>query len=310
MPEPSRTRPLGWFGPSVMQSLPQQICSLFGFRNKFRVVTRDCTDLRESAGGRGTRAPMTQIGSRPRLLSVGNVLLVCKDVDAIRLLTEAVQQFALSLDVHHQADTAASILRRQKFEAVVVDLELGDSAKTVLKEVYLSPSNQTAVTFTITSRNAEKDSGISIGSTFTFVRPLSVESISLTLKAAYGLIVRERRRYFRFPLAVPAFLRMAEGKEIESQTVNIGEGGMGLQTSHPFQTKEQALVQFTLPGQPSQFSAELDVCWCDPSGRLGVRFLALSAQQKSGLREWLSARFEESIPERVAVHFRKSAAKR
>jgi len=238
---------------------------------------------------------MTQTGSRPRLLSVGNVLLVCKDVDAIRLLTEAVQQFALSLDVHHQTDTAASILRRQKFEAVVVDLELGDSAKTVLKEVYLSPSNQTAVTFTITSRNAEKGSGISIGSTFSFVRPLSVESISLTLKAAYGLIVRERRRYFRFPLAVPAFLRTAEGKEIESQTVNIGEGGMGLQTSHPFKTKEQALVQFTLPGQPNQFSAELDVCWCDQSGRLGVRFVALSAQQKSGLREWLSARFEKAF---------------
>jgi hypothetical protein len=253
---------------------------------------------------------MTQTGSRPRLLSVGNVLLVCNDVDAIRLLTEAVQQFALSLDVHHQADTAARILGRQKFEAVVVDLELGNGAKTVLREVYLSPSNQTAVTFTITSKNAEKDSGMSVGSTFTFVRPLSVESISLTLKAAYGLIVRERRRYFRFPLAVPAFLRTAEGKEIESQTVNMGEGGMGLHTSHPFKAKDQALVQFTLPGQPSQFSAELDVCWCDQSGGLGVRFLALSAQQKSGLREWLSARFEESIPERVAVHFRKSAAKR
>ncbi len=74
---------------------------------------------------------MTQTGSRPRLLSVGNVLLVCKDAEAIRLLTEAAQQFALSLDVHHQAETAASILGRQKFEAVVVDLELGDSAKTV-----------------------------------------------------------------------------------------------------------------------------------------------------------------------------------
>ena len=70
---------------------------------------------------------------------------------------------------------------------------------------------------------------------------------------------------------------------------------MGLQTSHPFKTKEQALVQFTLPGQPNQFSAELDVCWCDQSGRLGVRFVALSAQQKSGLREWLSARFEKAF---------------
>ena len=49
VPEPSRIRPLGWFGPFVAQLLPVQIPSLFGFRNKSRVVNRNCTDLRESA---------------------------------------------------------------------------------------------------------------------------------------------------------------------------------------------------------------------------------------------------------------------
>jgi hypothetical protein len=31
--------------------------------------------------------------------------------------------------------------------------------------------------------------------------------------------------------------------------VNIGEGGMGLHTSHPFKAKEKALVQFAFPDQ-------------------------------------------------------------
>jgi hypothetical protein len=310
VPEPSRPRPLGWFGPSVLQLWPLQICSLFGFRNKFRVVTRNCTDLRESAGEGGTRAPMTQTESRPPLLSVGNVLLVCNDADAIGVLTEALQQFALSLDVRREVGGTGNILAHQKFEAVIVDLELGEGASTVLREVRLSSSNQTAVTFTITGRSAGTESGFSMGSMFKFDRPLSIDSVSVTLKAAYGLIVRERRRYFRCPVAVGSTLRTTEYPEIKCETVNIGEGGMGLTTSHPFKPREQAMVQFTLPGQPSQFSAELEVCWCDQSGCLGVRFLALSAQQKSGLREWLSARFEESLPERVAIQFRKSAAKR
>jgi hypothetical protein len=38
VPGPSRTRQLGWFGLSVIPSVPLQICSVFGFRNKFRVV--------------------------------------------------------------------------------------------------------------------------------------------------------------------------------------------------------------------------------------------------------------------------------
>jgi hypothetical protein len=253
---------------------------------------------------------MTQTGSRPPLLSAGNVLLVCNDADAIGVLTEAVQQFALSLDVRREVDGTGNILAQQKFEAVIVDLELGEGARTVLREVRLSSSNQTAVTFTITGRSAGRESGLSMGSMFKFVRPLSIDSVSLTLKAAYGLIVRERRRYFRCPVAVGSTLRTTECAEIKCETVNIGEGGMGLSTSHPFKPGEQAMVQFTLPGQPSQFSAELEVCWCDQGGFLGVRFLALSAQQKSGLQEWLSARFEESLPERVAVQFRKSAAKR
>jgi len=253
---------------------------------------------------------MTQTGSRPPLLSVGNVLLVCNDADAIGVLTEAVQQFALSLDVRREVEGTGNILAHQKFEAVIVDLELGQGAGTVLREVRLSSSNQTAVTFTITGRSAGRESGLSMGSMFKFVRPLSIDSVSLTLKAAYGLIVRERRRYFRCPVAVGSTLRTTEYPEIKCETVNIGEGGMGLTTSHPFKPREQAMIQLTLPGQPSQFSAELEVCWCDQSGCLGVRFLALSAQQKSGLREWLSARFEESLPERVASQFRKSAAKR
>jgi hypothetical protein len=252
---------------------------------------------------------MTQTESRPPMLSVGNVLLVCSDADAIGVLAEAVQQFALSLDVRREVGDTANILARQKFEAVIVDLELGEGAKAVLREVRLSSSNQTAVTFTITAKSAGREAGMGMGSTFEFVRPLSIDSVSLTLKAAYGLIVRERRRYVRCPVAVGSTLRTTECAEIKCETVNIGEGGMGLSTSHPFKVREQAMVQFTLPGQPSQFSAELEVCWCDQSGCVGVRFLALSAQDKSGLREWLSARFEESLPERVAVQFGKSAAK-
>jgi hypothetical protein len=93
-----------------------------------------------------------------------------------------------------------------------------------------------------------------MGSMFKFVRPLSIDSVSLTLKAAYGLIVRERRRYFRCPIAVGSTLRTTEFAEIKSETVTIGEGGMGLSTSHPFKPRENK-QQLSLSCQVSQASA-------------------------------------------------------
>jgi hypothetical protein len=245
------------------------------------------------------------IQTRSPLFSVGNILLVCNEEGAINLLTEAAKQFALSLEICRDVDDVTNILARQKFEAVIVDLEIGDGAKTVLKEIRLSSSNQTAVTFTITGKRQGKESGLSMGSMFELARPLSIDSLRLTLKAAYGLIVRERRRYFRCPVAVASILRTPEPSEVKCNTVNLGEGGMGLSTLHPFKPRDHATVQFIVLGQPNQFSAETEVCWCDQSGSLGVRFLAISAQWKSDLREWLSARFEESLPEHVAAQFQK-----
>jgi len=37
--------------------------------------------------------------------------------------------------------------------------------------------------------------------------PLSPSSVRRTLKAAYGLIVRERLRYFRGAISIPAAIR-------------------------------------------------------------------------------------------------------
>jgi len=47
------------------------------------------------------------------------------------------------------------LLTRRKFDAVIVDLQLGERAALILDEVHLSPSNRTAVTFAITSRDVD-----------------------------------------------------------------------------------------------------------------------------------------------------------
>ena len=236
-------------------------------------------------------------------MSIGLALLVSADPVTIRHFSHALEELSIAPDVCQEVPTAVGLLNRRKFDAVIVDLQLGEQSGLILDEARISPSNQTAVTFVISSGDAE-GTAFRKRSEFVFERPLSAESIRSTLKPAYGLILRERRRYFRCPVSVPVTILRQSLPEVHCHTVNISEGGMAVSTPVPLIAGEEVQVQFTLPGHDIPFSAESKVCWWK-TGHLGVGFMSLSQAQKSELQGWLSRKLEQILPEVVAGKFRK-----
>jgi len=234
------------------------------------------------------------------------VLLASNDADAIRQLGESAARLAICLEVCSKPSDAVRLLGHRKFEAVIVDLELGRQGNSILQQVRASQRNRTAVTFIITSSNQEAASASKTGSSFIFQRPLSADSIDRTFRAAYGMIVRELRRSFRCPMAVPAVVRRPGQQDIRCQTLDISEGGLGINSSLVLESGTQVTLEFTLPGNNAAFCTPAQLCWCDPKGRLGLRFLNLSSTQKSELQGWLSSRLEKSLPEGAAPRFRRT----
>jgi ActR/RegA family two-component response regulator len=237
--------------------------------------------------------------------SIGGVLLVSNDAATIEQLSEAMRQLAMSPEVCADVHTALGLLDQRKFEAVMVDLQVGSQASAVLEKVRFSPSNRTAVIFTISGNDAETVSAFKAGSNFVLTRPLSLASIDRSLKVAYGLIVRERRRYFRCPVEIPATLWKPPTPEIHGRTVNISEGGIAIAASVSLGPGVKVQVQFTLPGHEKPFAVDATICWCNET-YLGLQFTSLSPDLTSELQEWLSRRLEQSLPESVADKFRKS----
>jgi hypothetical protein len=211
------------------------------------------------------------------------------------------QQFAVSSEVCVDVSTAFRLLDRQKFEAVIIDFGLAQ-ADQMLERVQLSQSNRTAVTFAIT--DSLKPATFATQPNFVMQKPLSAGSVGRTLKVAFGLIVRERRRYFRCPIAVPAAIQ-TNGKEVSCNLVNISEGGLAVSESPSLKPGSQVRVLFTLPGQDIRFRVESEVCWYDEQGRAGLRSLIIPSEQQSALQQWLAAKLEEALPESVARQFRK-----
>jgi ActR/RegA family two-component response regulator len=236
-------------------------------------------------------------------VSVGSALVVSNDAAAIKHLDASMQQLAMSAEVCFEVAAALNLLSRRKFEAVVVDLQLGDQAKSILEKIRLSPSNRTAVLFTISDSDAETAVAFKAGTNFVLRRPLSPASISRSLKVAYGLIVRERRRYFRCPIEIPAAICAPGTPAVHGKTLNISEGGVAINTSLSLKPGVQVKVQFTLPDREIHFEAESTVCW-SKEGYLGFQFSALPPELASELQEWLARRLEESLPASVADKFR------
>jgi ActR/RegA family two-component response regulator len=220
------------------------------------------------------------------IMQVGLALLVSADPVTIQQFSHALQELSISSDVCQEVPAAVGLLNRGKFDAVIVDLQLGEQSGVILDEARLSPSNRTAVTFAI-SGSAAEGTAFRKRSEFVFERPLSAESIRNTLKPAYGLILRERRRYFRCPISIPVNIQRESMQEVRCNSVNLSEGGMALSTFVPLIPGESVRVQFTVPDHKVPFLAESTICW-SKTGHLGVRFVSISDEHKSALQLWLS----------------------
>jgi CheY-like chemotaxis protein len=236
----------------------------------------------------------------PSAAFVGRVLLVSDDATTIDQLSEPIGRLALSLEQCSDVSSALSRLQQAKFEAVIVDFRLGIQAREVVEGTRNAASNEHAVVFTVSDGEEQDAEAFKAGSTFLLRRPLSASSIDLGLKAAYGLIVRERRRYFRCPVDVPVSILGTSMLTAYGRTVNISEGGMAATATAPVKPGDQTRLQFSLPGDDYEFQIESTVCWAKEQG-LGLQFL--SPHQISRLQEWLSSRLEEAMPEHVRDKF-------
>jgi len=87
-------------------------------------------------------------------MSIGLALLVSADPATIQQFSLALRELSISPDACQDAASAGLLLKRRKFNAVIVDFQLGEQSGHILDEARLSPSNRTAVTFGIGDKMA------------------------------------------------------------------------------------------------------------------------------------------------------------
>src|ERR1700716_3765294 len=94
--------------------------------------------------------------------SIGKMLLVSPSSLTMYQLAKSAHRFAMSVKVCTNARTALDLLNKQKFDAVTIDLSLGQPATAILRDMHrLSASrNRNAVAFLISGNKDESAASV------------------------------------------------------------------------------------------------------------------------------------------------------
>ncbi len=214
-------------------------------------------------------------------------LLLSADAEMIEILQLALEDLGIGVEVYSTAPWAGEDIAEHRFDCVIIDFDV-PGADDFLREVRKSPSNTHSLTFAIVTADIGLASAFAMGANLALQKPITVESARNSLRAAYGLIMQERRRYFRYPVETLVMLSPDETTTIVGTTMNVSEGGMALKCDRELQLNGLVKLKFSLPGVKGELSASAIAVWKDPIGRVGIRFEKLSNTTREKLSEWLA----------------------
>ena len=132
-------------------------------------------------------------------------------------------------------------------------------------------------------------------------KPISPLNATRCFGAGLGLMMRERRRYFRFPMEMPTMVVIGQDHEQKVIATNLSEGGMAIRFRGKMPRGRISKVVFTLPGSDASMEPKAEIAWVDGAGRAGIRFVDLPRTSRQLLEKWLDEKMKSLDPFRGAA---------
>jgi hypothetical protein len=215
-------------------------------------------------------------------------MVVSRDWQEVGVLECILGGLHIGVDVESEPQRAHAKLAKAKIDALIVDCDLNGAAGFLRSLRHEQIQN--AVPLVIVSGSGGRNALESMGATFVFEKPISVEQAVHTLSAARNMILDGRLRYHRHSLNIPLTLSCGTKGHLEGSVTNLSQGGMGVQTECALPSGPIRL-NFSLPGSGLAVKAMGKVAWTDKQGNAGIRFVQISRRTKRDLQLWLEREY-------------------
>jgi CheY-like chemotaxis protein len=214
-------------------------------------------------------------------------LVVCPDQDSANLLTLILSEMGISAELAPSMARGLELVESESFHAVILDYRADESSNAFLARFRQSSQNRTSMLIAIVDGDANARPVFGLGANFVLYRPLSAERTRTSLRAARGLMGRERRRTPRTPVNSGASVAYPGGPDLSASLTDLSEGGTSIRTAQPLPVACKVYFEFALPGQPQLVRLSGEVAWQDDSGRTGIRFLDVPQSSRRLMQNWL-----------------------
>ena len=212
--------------------------------------------------------------------------MVCPDQDAASLLTLILSELGMEAEHTPSISRGLELLASQHFDAIVFDYRADPSSDEFLARLRQSAKNRASLLIAAVDSNFNARPVFGLGANFVLYRPLSSERTRISLRAARGLLRRERRRAPRTPVSSPVTVAYPGAPEQNTFLADLSDGGASIQTANvPRACK--VYFEFALPGQPQLVRLSGEMTWQDASGRTGIRFLDVPQASRRLIQTWL-----------------------
>lgn len=224
------------------------------------------------------------------------VLLVCPDQDSANLLNLILPEMGMVAEHTPSISSALEQLNQQRFDAIILDYRSDQSSQEFLTRWRQSRKNRDTMLIALVDGEFNARPAFGMGANFVLYRPLSAERTRVSLRAARGLMRRERRRAPRIPIQSPASVAYPGAGELSATLNDLSEGGTLLTTAGRLPPACKVYFEFALPGQQQLVRLSGEVAWQDSTGRTGIRFLDVPQASRRLMQAWLQQNSSGQTP--------------
>jgi DNA-binding response OmpR family regulator len=228
--------------------------------------------------------------------SVGiQAMIVSCDLEASNLIRAVLEEMGIRVQHFGDESKAGARLDQDRFESIVLDFDTVARTLLVIDSLRASRSSHSAMVFGVATDIPALQRALEQGVNVSFQRPLQKERLQSVLRAAYRLMLHDRRRYFRHGVSVPVRLKRKTGQHVQCTSINISQNGAALSIVPKLDLGEEIELIFVVPEVDGLIIARGFVIWHDQHGKAGVRFECCGPDSENRLADWLDAQFVQSV---------------
>ena len=226
-------------------------------------------------------------------------LLVSKDAALVGVLRPTLEKISVNVMVCSEAGSGGESLAKRKFDAVIIDCDDLQDGFKMLQGLRQTQSNSKSVAFAVLNGKTTTQEAFKSGANFVLQKPLTPLHATRCFHAALNFMIRERRRYYRYPIEMPVHVSIARAGEFTAHSTNLSESGIALRVTAKLEKDMTVGLRFTLPTTNISLELKGQIAWADGTGHAGIHFVEVPQTSQYQLEKWLTDRLQSEMPPKL-----------